>query len=119
MRSTALLAAPPLAALLLGASACGAPEPGLRVDLRADVDRDGVVAPPGGADEADEDDWTAARGATVLANLDDDLGACAPDSTIPDPELDDCRDAADEVVNGAADLADLAPLFVSPWPEAP
>lgn len=119
VRSTAPVAAPPLVALLLGASACSAPGGDLRVDLRADVDRDGVVAPPGGADDAGEDGWTAARGATVLANLDDDQGVCASDSTIPDPALDDCSDAADEVVNGEADLADLAPLFVSPWPDAP
>ncbi len=119
MRSPRLLPIPLLAGLLLGGSACGGHEAAPPADLRADVDRDGVVAPPGGADEAGEDEWTAARGATVLANLDDDLGACRADSTLPDPGLDDCSDAADEVVNGTDDLADLAPVAVSPWPDAP
>jgi len=119
MRAPGLLLIPLIAAPLLGGSGCGAQEAGPLADLRADVDRDGLVAPPGGADEAGEAEWSAARGAVVLANLDDDLGACRADSTVPDPDLDDCGDAADEVVNGDADRADLAPVVVSPWPDAP
>jgi protein-arginine deiminase len=93
------------------------------VDLRADVNRDGVadLADPG--DEAGEEAWTEARGAIFLANLDDDLGRCGL-SLLDRPEFSDaalaaCHDAADEEVNGEEDLADLAPLRTAPWPAAP
>ncbi|TDD20471.1 protein-arginine deiminase family protein [Nonomuraea diastatica] len=60
------------------------------------------------------DTWTPARGAIMLPNLDDDPSRCptaAPDGTrLSDTVLGACHDAADEVVNGTADLADLARL---------
>ena len=60
-------------------------------DLDVDVDRDGALT---GLDEVDEDAFTGARGAAVLANVDDDDG-------------DGMRDGRDDQI-GADDLDDLA-----------
>ena len=89
------------------------------VNLRADVDRDGVVGAP---DDEGEEGWTAARGAIFLANLDDDLERCPEEmypATTPDEQLAACGDAFDSVVNGDDDLLDLARLATVPWPTAP
>lgn len=100
-----------LAGSALAAPAFAAPA----ADLRADVNRDGALT---GADDAAEDQWTNARGAIVLPNLDDDAARCPrklPNGKrIPDNALPTCHDAADAVVNGTADLADLARLRVQP-----
>jgi protein-arginine deiminase len=92
------------------------------IDLRADVDRDGVVSIDGSDDDDGEEGWSAARGAVFLANLDDDEERCPEEmfpAVTPDVTLAACHDAADEVVNGAADLLDLARLRSVPWAEAP
>lgn len=82
------------------------------VDLRADVNRDGRVDLAGASDTAGEDGWSAGRGAVFLPNIDDDTKRCkaaGPDGRpLPDAKLAACNDAADAVVNGAADAADLA-----------
>jgi protein-arginine deiminase len=91
-------------------------------DLRADVDRDGEVELEGSADEADEEAWTAERGALFLANLDDDGGRCAPaalGADVSDAQLAACHDAWDDIVNGAQDALDLAPLRTVAIPDAP
>jgi protein-arginine deiminase len=92
------------------------------VDLRADVDRDGVVELDDPADDAGEDEWTATAGAIFLANLDDDTSRCVPEmypALTPDATLAACHDAADEIVNGETDLLDLARLKIAPWPAVP
>ncbi|MCC6217379.1 MAG: hypothetical protein IT376_21150 [Polyangiaceae bacterium] len=92
-------------------------------DLRADVDRDGRVDTRGDSDEAGEAEWSATRGAVVLANLDDDERACprldAAGAPLSDLDLAACHDAADSVVNGPDDLADLTAIELLPWPGAP
>jgi protein-arginine deiminase len=90
------------------------------VDLRGDINRDGVVDLTDSGDDDGEETWDAQHGAIFLANLDDDADRC-PDPTYydSDDELAACHDAADDAVNGAADAADLAPLKVAPWPAAP
>ncbi len=92
------------------------------VDLRADVNRNGIVELDDPSEDEGEDTWTAERGAIFLANIDDDERACPfsmdPDR-ISDAELAQCNDAADDVVNGEADLEDLARLRTAPWREAP
>ncbi|MCY1019879.1 protein-arginine deiminase family protein [Pyxidicoccus sp. MSG2] len=92
------------------------------VDLRADVNRDGVVDLTDPTDDEGEDSWTAERGAIFLANIDDDEGACPfslSPRTLGDDQLPGCNDAWDSVVNGEEDLEDLARLRVAPWPDAP
>lgn len=83
-----------------------------KVDLRADVDRDGRVDVTGTTDTDGEDGWSAGRGAVFLPNIDDDTKRCRTigpgGRKLTDTELAACNDAADEVVNGAADAADLA-----------
>ncbi|WP_164002232.1 protein-arginine deiminase family protein [Pyxidicoccus caerfyrddinensis] len=89
------------------------------VDLRADVNRDGVVDL---ADDEGEDSWRAERGAIFLANIDDDEGICPfslSPRTLGDDQLSVCNDARDAEVNGEEDLEDLARLRIAPWPEAP
>ncbi|MBE1536792.1 hypothetical protein H4W34_006625 [Actinomadura algeriensis] len=77
--------------------------------LRADTDRDGRLSP---ADDAGRGAWTARRGAIMLPNLDDDTARCPTTGKgggrLTDAALAACDDAADSVVNGAADVADLA-----------
>ena len=87
------------------------------VDLRVDSDRSGDLDLVGLLDDTDEADWSAARGAVFLANLDDDQSSCDPD--VDDIDLPKCHDAADEQVNGESDAADLAPLAILAWPGAP
>ncbi len=92
------------------------------VDLRADINRDGVVDLALPAEDEGEERWSAERGAIFLANIDDDQGSCpySPnEDTLSDAELAACHDAADEVINGEEDLPDLARLRVAPWPRPP
>ncbi len=95
-------------------------EPGVPVvDLRADVNRNGVVELDVASEDDEEETWDERHGAIFLANIDDDLNACPKSSTLSDVELARCNDAADEVINGPDDLEDLAPLRLAPWPGAP
>lgn len=89
---------------------------GLAADLRADVDRDGLVTR---ADENGEDTWSAQRGTLFLANVDDDERRCTVDpaeledaGSAVDQKLAACNDSADERINGPRDLEDLAPLDI-------
>lgn len=99
-------------------------EPGTPpIDLRADVNRNGVVD----LDAANEDDgeatWDSTHGAIFFANVDDDSARCkgtdAAGRPLPDATLPDCNDATDELINGDDDLADLSTLVIKAWPEAP
>ncbi|MBM4374696.1 MAG: protein-arginine deiminase [Deltaproteobacteria bacterium] len=98
-------------------SSSGMPDPVDPVDLRADTNRDGVIDFATSDDDLGEDAWSADHGAVFLANLDDDALACPTSGT--DAELAACHDAADDVVNGPDDLADLARLATRPWPAVP
>jgi protein-arginine deiminase len=120
---------PLLLVLLATAAACSAsegngttdpvPQPptkaGIVADLRADSNRDGKVS----FDESDAEKttWDAKHGAVFLANIDDDKGRCAKEGD--DVELVKCNDAANEVIDGADDVLDLARLQSKPWAEAP
>lgn len=119
-----------LALVLLMASAAApafhlraAAAPG--VDLRVDTNKDGRVDVRGDTDERDEDRPGLAGDALVLPNLDDDSGRCreAVARLIATPyteeQLDDCHDAADEIVNGNADVLDLSPIRLIADPQAP
>jgi protein-arginine deiminase len=122
MRSTwiAIGVAATLAAAGLGPAAANATEPvpaytAGPVDLRADVNRDGRLT---AADEAGEASWTSGRGAIVLPNVDDDARRCPAagpaGAPLPDAVQAACHDGADEVVNGPADVDDLAALRLQP-----
>ena len=78
------------------------------IDIAVDANRDGKADPADIADQAFEERgaWDDKHGASYLANLDDDDG-------------DHVRDVEDVVINSAADLADLAPIQVAAWPDAP
>lgn len=84
-------------------------------DLRADSNRDGDVR----FDDTDavKTVWDAKTGAVFLANIDDDRGRCP--KTGDDVDLPKCNDAANEVIDGADDVLDLARLKTRPWAEAP
>jgi protein-arginine deiminase len=81
--------------------------------LRADTDRDGRLSP---ADDDRRGSWTDVRGAIMLPNLDDDASRCPAAGRggrrLTDAVLAACDDAADAVVNGVDDTADLAPLEI-------
>lgn len=87
------------------------------VDLRADNNRDGVVNLDDPADDEGEETWDKTHGAIFLANIDDDEKKCAASGN--DVDLPKCHDAADDVINGADDLLDLARLKTQPWADAP
>src|SRR5690606_14489996 len=83
--------------------------------ILADTDRDGVLT---AADAQGRANWTKDRGALFLANLDDDTSRCpkvGPGGVqLTDVQLASCHDAADRVVNGDDDVADLARVLVQP-----
>ncbi|GGR58682.1 protein-arginine deiminase domain-containing protein [Streptomyces aurantiogriseus] len=95
----------------------------LRVDLRADVDRDGRVDFTGGTDTAGEDTWSVGRGAVFLPNIDDDSKRCPTTGPggrpLTDAQLAACNDASDTKVNGRADAADLARVRSVPMRNLP
>jgi len=93
----------------------GPPKVGIVADLRADSNRDGEVL----FDETDavKTTWDATAGAVFLANIDDDKGRCTKEGD--DVALAKCNDAANEVIDGADDVLDLARLKTKPWAEAP
>ncbi len=85
-------------------------------DLRVDANRDGSVDITGATDAA-KTTANLRSGALFLPNLDDDAGRCkltAGRKALPLATLASCNDAADLVVNGPADEADLAPLRTVP-----
>ncbi|GGZ16335.1 hypothetical protein GCM10010387_06100 [Streptomyces inusitatus] len=104
-----------------GTAAATATASAPKADLRADVNRDGRVDVKGSSDTPGENTWTRLRGAVVLPNIDDDTRRCptrtADGKPLGDKELARCHDAADTVVNGASDAADLARLRTVPAPE--
>ncbi|MDP3502229.1 MAG: protein-arginine deiminase family protein [Myxococcales bacterium] len=93
------------------------------IDLRADVNRNGVIDLELDTEDANEDTWDETHGAIFLANIDDDSGRCrgtdAAGRPLSDLALPTCNDATDEIVNGDDDAADLAPLAIKAWPQAP
>lgn len=90
------------------------------VDLRADVNRNGVVELDVASEDEAEDTFDERHGAVFLANLDDDAARCrAGADALSDSELPVCNDAQDAVLNGPQDKDDLAPVKVKPWPAAP
>lgn len=88
---------------------------GVIADLRADSNRDGEVR----FDETDaqKTTWDAKSGAVFLANIDDDKDRCAKEGD--DVALAKCNDASNEIIDGADDALDLAPLETKPWADAP
>jgi protein-arginine deiminase len=97
----------------------GGKEPTSVIDIRADVNRNGRVELDVDSEDELEAEWSAEFGAVFLANIDDDEDVCPNGPAISDQELAACFDAADEHVNGEADLLDLARILTVPWPEAP
>jgi protein-arginine deiminase len=59
----------------------------------------------------------------MLANIDDDSLRCVSKDRagglLLDVALAQCNDGADLIINGDADVLDLAPLAVKAWPSAP
>lgn len=104
-----------LLALGAGAVAWEATARPAPVLLLADTNRDGHV---NAADSAGRSEWTTDRGAIVVPNLDDDLESCpavgADGERLGDDALAACSDGADEVINGEADLLDMASLRIGP-----
>jgi protein-arginine deiminase len=92
------------------------------IDLRADVNRNGIIDMSDPSEDEDEDTFDAAHGAIFLPNIDDDTLRCPKGSDIEqlsDQDLAGCFDAADDVVNGDEDLKDMARLRTAAWADAP
>lgn len=92
-------------------------------DLRADVNRDGLVdidkSSESGGDKKGQHTWTVKRGAIVLPNLDDDAERCDEATAIRNLSVTACNDSKDTIINGEADFTDLAELRLMPWRGAP
>lgn len=84
-------------------------------DLRVDANRDGVVDITGASDSGKRQ-ATLTAGAVFLANVDDDAGRCPkPSGTrVPEAKLAACSDATNTIIDGNADVFDLAPLRTVP-----
>ncbi|MBX7114815.1 MAG: protein-arginine deiminase domain-containing protein [Myxococcaceae bacterium] len=86
------------------------------VQIIADTNRNGTLDWGDPTEENDKTTWNATHGAIMLANIDDDQGACGSTTSqgklLDDNTLAKCNDAADTVINGDADLLDLAPLAI-------
>lgn len=117
MRSGAILTA---AAVLSGTAlqaVAAQSATGLSTDalILADTNRDGAID---ALDAEGRAAWTKERGAFFLANLDDDTSRCPTIGSdgvqLTDVQLASCNDAADAVVNGDRDVADLARVKVQP-----
>ncbi|WP_328767460.1 protein-arginine deiminase family protein [Streptomyces sp. NBC_00286] len=100
-----------------------AAEPPPLADLRADVNRDGLVDVTGSTDDSGEDTWNVGHGAVMLPNIDDDSKRCPVTTPGGEPlsnaKLAACNDAADTKVNGRADAADLARVRSVPMRHLP
>jgi protein-arginine deiminase len=87
------------------------------VDLRADVNRNGLVDLADITEDKGEETWDEMHGAIFMANIDDDENRC-PKTGQTDSQYAACHDAADSVINGADDLQDLARIMTVPWNDA-
>lgn len=75
--------------------------------IAVDASRDGKADLTDATDaRATREAWDTTRGASFIANLDDD-------------DVDGIRDADDTIVNGAEDERDLAPIAIAAIPSAP
>jgi protein-arginine deiminase len=113
-----------LPACTIFAPACSStpPQPTNFATLLADSNRNGTIDWDDPTEAENKTTWDTTHGAIFLANIDDDQNACPKTSgatLLSDVDLAACNDAADTVVNGDADLLDLAPLGVKAWPTAP
>ncbi|WP_340538986.1 protein-arginine deiminase family protein [Nocardioides sp. GXZ039] len=108
----------PLAWSVAGPASAAEPN---AIDLRVDVDRDGVVSLDDGSADGTTVPATRDRGALFLANLDDDARRCKMTGAGGDPltlaQLATCYDGADKRVNGSADELDLARIKSVPMAE--
>jgi protein-arginine deiminase len=78
------------------------------IDLRADTNRDGVLSWEDLTEDVGEDLFDSTSGAVFLPNIDDDSERCSRQGN--DASLAACNDASDQMINGAEDLLDLAPI---------
>ncbi|WP_033291522.1 protein-arginine deiminase domain-containing protein [Amycolatopsis jejuensis] len=103
----------------LATPAAADPRP-LTADVRADVNRDGVVDLAGPSDSVGKKTWTTQRGAIFLPNIGDSERRCpSTDSAgkpLPDDKLAACNDASDDVARATENLA---PVKTVPIPHAP
>lgn len=90
-------------------SGTGSETPKFAVVIRADSNRDGRVDLVGQSDEVSKREVSRDQGALFLANVDDDAGRCKAVEGI-----EQCNDAADEVVNGSEDAKDLGRVKTLP-----
>src|SRR5688500_8024585 len=75
------------------------PDPVSIVDVRADVNRNGVVDIADPSEDQAEELWDATHGAIFMANIDDDGPSCpkgADAQLLTDMELAKCFDANDD-----------------------
>lgn len=83
---------------------------GLKPDIRADTNRDGVVDVQGSSDSAGKATWAPGRGAVFLPNIGDKTRRCAHTDNNRNPlsndELAACSDASGHLL--------LAPEYVAP-----
>ena len=89
-----------------GSTGSGKPVQPATIDIAVDANRDGKADPTDMGDEQFKMTWDETHGASYLANLDDDDG-------------DGVRDSEDDIINGDADMLDIAPITLAAWPEAP
>lgn len=95
---------------------------GLKPDIRADTNRDGIVDVQGSSDSADKATWTAERGAVFLPNIGDKTHRCAITDNNKKPlsndELASCSDASSHLLLTLEYAAPLRTLPINVSPDA-
>ncbi|HBJ91616.1 MAG TPA: hypothetical protein DDZ43_01945, partial [Hyphomonadaceae bacterium] len=111
-------ASPLLGALTILLAACSSEEPLTAAPVEpvatilADTNRDGRV---NDLDADDKTDWSAERGAIILANIGDTAGRCVgpDDDSLSDDELEACHDASDDLPHAPDYFAPVRTLPVN------
>lgn len=88
----------------------------VKVDIRADTNRDGVVDIIGNSDCAGKANWTKERGAMFLPNIGDTHRRCSKivlQQKLSNEELGNCHDASDDIQRAPQYLAPLRTVPIS------
>ncbi len=92
----------------------------LKADIRADVNRDGVVDITGDSDVAGKTAWTLSRGAIFLPNIGDAARRCSSTGNqgkqLSDDELAACNDASDDIAHAPENLTPLRTVPIADVP---
>ncbi|KAL2205702.1 hypothetical protein CC79DRAFT_1294344 [Sarocladium strictum] len=102
------------------ASLHGCAPPELMADIRADINRDGLVDLNGDSDLVGKRQWSSDRGAIFLPNIGDTDRRCSKmlleGPAVDNEDLSSCHDASDDILRSPLHLAPLRTVPISAAP---